>query len=160
MARITGTMVDSFLIPVLQKFIFIGLVSTGFQNSWNRLETRTELDKMESDGIQAALGSTSKEEPFELLNTAQSLQLGPTAIASISGGNCDENSESSFALSGSIEMLSIANFSSEESVSDEPNVVLAPEEIATLNSLMERYDQVLLDIDALNARLQELVEKV
>ena len=57
-------------------------------------------------------------------------------------------------------MLSIANFSSEESVSDEPNVALAPEEIATLTSLMERYDQVLLDIDALNARLQELVEKV
>ena len=160
MARITGTMVDSFLIPDLQKFSVIGLVSAGFQNSWNRLETRTELDKMESDRNQAALGSTPKEDPFELLNTAQSLQLGPTAIASIPGGNCDENSESSFALSGSIEMLSIANFSSEESVSDDPNVVLAPEEIATLNSLMERYDQVLLDIDALNARLQELVDKV
>ncbi len=56
-------------------------------------------------------------------------------------------------------MLSIANFSSEESVSDEPNVALAPEEIATLTSLMERYDQVLLDIDALNDRLQQLVDK-
>lgn len=57
-------------------------------------------------------------------------------------------------------MLSIVNFSSHETVSDEPNVALAPEEIATLTSLMERYDQVLLDIDALNDRLQELVEKV
>lgn len=56
-------------------------------------------------------------------------------------------------------MLSIANFSSADSVSDDTNVALAPEEIATLTSLMERYDQVLLDIDALNDRLQELLSK-
>ena len=56
-------------------------------------------------------------------------------------------------------MLSIANFSSEETSSDELNVALAPEEIATLTSLMERYDQVLLDIDALNDQLQQLVDK-
>ncbi len=56
-------------------------------------------------------------------------------------------------------MLSIVNVSSEETVSDELNVALAPEEIATLSSLMERYDQVLLDIDALNGRLQEMVDK-
>ncbi len=56
-------------------------------------------------------------------------------------------------------MLSIVNVSSEETVSDELNVALAPEEIATLTSLMERYDQVLLDIDVLNGRLQEMVDK-
>jgi hypothetical protein len=56
-------------------------------------------------------------------------------------------------------MLSIANFSSEETVSDEPNIALAPDEIATLTSLMERYDRLLLDIDELNGRLQELVDR-
>ena len=55
-------------------------------------------------------------------------------------------------------MLSIAKTSDSESQGDEPNLFLAPEEIATLTSLMESYDQVLVDIDALNDRLQELLD--
>ena len=55
-------------------------------------------------------------------------------------------------------MLSLANTAAFETQGDEPNITLAPEEIATLTSLMESYDQVLVDIDALNVRLQELLE--
>ncbi len=61
-------------------------------------------------------------------------------------------------------MLSIANPSitdttpAAESINDEPNVSLAPEEIATLTSLMIRYDQLLLDIDSLTDRLQNLLD--
>ncbi len=55
-------------------------------------------------------------------------------------------------------MLSIAKTADSESQGDEPNITLAPEEIATLTSLMESYDQVLVDIDALNDRLQELLD--
>ncbi len=55
-------------------------------------------------------------------------------------------------------MLSIADAVTASVFLDEVNVALAPEEIATLTSLMERYDQVLLDIDALNGRLQELLD--
>jgi allophanate hydrolase subunit 1 len=46
-----------------------------------------------------------------------------------------------------------------ETINDEPNVALAPEEIATLTSLMVRYDQVLLDIDSLTDRLENLLER-
>jgi len=45
-----------------------------------------------------------------------------------------------------------------ETTNDDPNLALAPDEIATLTSLMVRYDQVLLDIDLLTDRLQELLE--
>jgi len=45
-----------------------------------------------------------------------------------------------------------------ETTDDDPNLALAPEEIATLASLMDRYDQVLVDIDLLTDRLQELLE--
>ncbi len=55
-------------------------------------------------------------------------------------------------------MLSLAKTVAFETQGDEPNLTLAPEEIATLTSLMESYDQVLADIDALNVRLQELLE--
>jgi len=61
-------------------------------------------------------------------------------------------------------MLSIATLpvsdvtTATETTNDEPNLALAPDEIATLASLMDRYDQVLLDIDLLTARLQELLE--
>jgi len=66
-------------------------------------------------------------------------------------------------------MLSIANaaaISNPDTITmptlvaiDEPNLALAPDEIASLTSLMKRYDQVLLDIDALNVKLQELLER-
>ncbi len=55
-------------------------------------------------------------------------------------------------------MPSIANAATANVLWDEVNVALAPEEIATLTSLMERYGQVLLDIDVLNERLQELLD--
>ena len=55
-------------------------------------------------------------------------------------------------------MLSFVNASALEQPGDEPYLTLAPEEIATLTSLMESYDSVLLEIDALNYRLQELLD--
>ena len=55
-------------------------------------------------------------------------------------------------------MLSISKIGLEDNVSDEPNVLLAPEEIATLTDLMSRYDQVLVDIETLNGRLEELLK--
>ena len=54
-------------------------------------------------------------------------------------------------------MLSIATTVTVGTSSDYENVAFAPEEIATLSSLMERYDQVMLDLDSLNDRLQELL---
>ena len=41
---------------------------------------------------------------------------------------------------------------------DEPNLALAPEEIATLTSLMHRYDQLLVEMDNLNQRIEELLK--
>jgi hypothetical protein len=41
---------------------------------------------------------------------------------------------------------------------DEPNVVLAPEEIATLGSLMSQYDQLLADMDNLNSQIETLLK--
>lgn len=105
-----------------------------------------------------ALRSTLDVDSVGRIKTAQSLQPGLTAIALITRKHCDEKSESSFALFGNIEMLSIAKTADSESQGDEPNITLAPEEIATLTSLMESYDQVLVDIDALNDRLQELLD--
>jgi len=55
-------------------------------------------------------------------------------------------------------MLSISKNGSEEACSDEPNVLLAPDEIATLTHLMSRYDQVLADVEILNNRLEELLK--
>ena len=55
-------------------------------------------------------------------------------------------------------MPSIANAVTANVLWDEVNIALAPEEIATLTSLMERYGKVLLDIDVLNERLQELLD--
>ncbi|MCY2986224.1 MAG: hypothetical protein NTY15_21560 [Planctomycetota bacterium] len=55
-------------------------------------------------------------------------------------------------------MLSISKIGSEDAGSDEPNVMLAPDEIATLTDLMSRYDQVLVDIESLNSRLEELLK--
>ncbi len=55
-------------------------------------------------------------------------------------------------------MPSIAHVVTASVFLDELNVALAPEEIATLTSLMARYGQVLLDIDVLNGRLQELLD--
>jgi hypothetical protein len=55
-------------------------------------------------------------------------------------------------------MLSISNKGLEDAGSDEPNVMLDPDEIATLTDLMSRYDQVLIDIETLNGRLEELLK--
>ncbi|MEQ1830702.1 MAG: hypothetical protein ABL921_32420 [Pirellula sp.] len=41
---------------------------------------------------------------------------------------------------------------------EDSNVALAPEEIATLSSLMGRYDQLLLEMDTLSERLEELLK--
>ena len=38
------------------------------------------------------------------------------------------------------------------------NLALAPEEIATLSTLMNRYDQLLVEMDNLNQRLEELLK--
>ena len=57
-------------------------------------------------------------------------------------------------------MLSIVNSAALDHLDlagDEPNLTLAPEEIATLTSLMGNYDSLLLEIDALNGRLEELL---
>ena len=57
-------------------------------------------------------------------------------------------------------MLSIINSAALDHLDlacDEPNLTLAPEEIATLTSLMGSYDSLLLEIDALNGRLEELL---
>lgn len=49
----------------------------------------------------------------------------------------------------------IAQFATME---EEPNVVLAPEEIATLGSLMSQYDQLLADMDNLNLQIETLLK--
>ena len=41
---------------------------------------------------------------------------------------------------------------------EEPNRALAPEEIATLSTLMNRYDLLLVEMDNLNQRLEELLK--
>ncbi|MFY7874457.1 MAG: hypothetical protein ACOVQM_03370 [Pirellula sp.] len=43
-------------------------------------------------------------------------------------------------------------------IDEEPNVVLAPEEIATLGSLMSQYDQLLADMDELNLQIETLLK--
>ena len=55
-------------------------------------------------------------------------------------------------------MLSIATTVTVGTSTDHESVAFAPEEIATLSSLMERYDHVILDLDTLNNRLQELLD--
>lgn len=42
---------------------------------------------------------------------------------------------------------------------EEPNLALAPEEIATLSSLMSRYDLFLVEMDDLNQQLEELLKQ-
>ncbi len=133
-------------------------MSVGFQINWTLCQTSKHRDKCVEVAHQGALRSTLVADSVGRIKTAQSLQPGLTAIALITPNRCDEKSDSSFALSGNIEMLSIAKASDSETQGDEPNLTLAPEEIATLTSLMESYDQVLVDIDALNDRLQELLD--
>jgi|GEM_PF-2567344 hypothetical protein len=41
---------------------------------------------------------------------------------------------------------------------EEPNLALALEEIATLSTLMNRYDLLLVEMDNLNQRLEELLK--
>jgi hypothetical protein len=39
-----------------------------------------------------------------------------------------------------------------------PNIALAPEEVATLRSLVDRYDQVIKDLDQLNDQIETLLK--
>lgn len=48
---------------------------------------------------------------------------------------------------------------STDSISQElPNIALAPEEVATLRSLVDRYDQVIKDLDHLNDQIETLLK--
>ena len=47
---------------------------------------------------------------------------------------------------------------SEFSDADESNLALAPEEVATLASLMQRYDKVLVEVNRLNAEIESMLE--
>ena len=38
-----------------------------------------------------------------------------------------------------------------------PNIALAPDEVATLRSLVDRYDQVIRDLDQLNEQIESLL---
>lgn len=40
----------------------------------------------------------------------------------------------------------------------ESNIVLAPEDVATLTTLMHRYDELLLEMDKLSNQLETLLE--
>ena len=117
-----------------------------------------ERGKRDRPAKHGASASPPESEPAEKSEGPQSSQPGPSAIAFICTRRCDEKPTSSFALLGNIEMLSISKFGSEDAGSDEPNVMLAPDEIATLTDLMSRYDQVLVDIETLNGRLEELLK--
>jgi hypothetical protein len=39
-----------------------------------------------------------------------------------------------------------------------PNIALDPEEVATLRSLVDRYDQVIRDLDQLNDQIESLLQ--
>jgi|694.fasta_scaffold10116_4 hypothetical protein len=39
-----------------------------------------------------------------------------------------------------------------------PNIALAPEDVATLRSLVDRYDQVIRDLDQLNEQIESLLQ--
>lgn len=39
-----------------------------------------------------------------------------------------------------------------------PNMALAPEEVATLRSLVDRYDRVIQDLDQLNEQIESLLQ--
>jgi hypothetical protein len=41
--------------------------------------------------------------------------------------------------------------------SDDPNIALAPDEVATLESLIGRFDQVIQDLDVLNNQIETLL---
>jgi len=85
------------------------------------------------------------------------MKIEPEALAEKAGIAVNQSFGESAIASSLQQDLSPASLAKEVSELDELNLALAPEEIATLNSLVKRYDQVLLDIDALNVRLQELL---
>jgi len=85
------------------------------------------------------------------------MKIEPEALAEKAGIAVNQSFGESAIASSLQQALSQASLAKEVSELDELNLALAPEEIATLNSLVKRYDQVLLDIDALNVRLQELL---
>ena len=85
------------------------------------------------------------------------MKIEPEALAEKAGIAVNQSFGESANASNLQQDLSPASLAKEVSELDELNLALAPEEIATLNSLVKRYDQVLLDIDALNVRLQELL---
>ena len=129
-----------------------------FQANWADRKFCIGLGKREEPNKERALASPPTLEAFKKLKSTQSSQPGLSAFAFICLHGCDENSKSSFALLGNIEMLSILKTDSEDASSDESNVSLAPDEIATLTDLMGRYDEVLADIEILNCRLEELLK--
>jgi hypothetical protein len=51
-----------------------------------------------------------------------------------------------------------ATISNSAKMVDKPNVLLAPEEIATLVALMDKYDQLLVDMDDLNLQIETLLK--
>jgi hypothetical protein len=63
--------------------------------------------------------------------------------------------DDSGAESGVVELES----GSVDAVAQElPNIALDPEEVATLRSLVDRYDQVIQDLDQLNDQIESLLQ--
>lgn len=46
----------------------------------------------------------------------------------------------------------------EEQAIDLGNIALAPEEVATLKMLVERYDRVIQELDVLNSEIESLLQ--
>lgn len=59
------------------------------------------------------------------------------------------------AESGAVELES---GSIDAAAQELPNIALDPEEVATLRSLVDRYDQVIQDLDQLNAQIESLLK--
>ncbi|MCE3015085.1 MAG: hypothetical protein ACK56W_02060 [Pirellula sp.] len=57
--------------------------------------------------------------------------------------------------SGGVE---IKSNSSDTEAQQLPNIALAPDEVATLRSLVDRYDQVIRDLDQLNEQIESLLQ--
>jgi hypothetical protein len=80
------------------------------------------------------------------------------AISSKSGTpllDVTDASQTALANLEALEILTLPSIDSSEP--DLANIALAPEEIATLTSLMDRYDEVLKEVDRLNAEIESLL---
>lgn len=60
------------------------------------------------------------------------------------------------AESGSVTEIRSGSFDLE--TQELPNIALAPEDVATLRSLVDRYDQVIRDLDQLNEQIESLLQ--